>query len=895
MADDSPMRVQYRSLKKDHPNDILFFRLGDFYEMFDEDALEVSGLLNLTLTSRNGQPMCGVPYHAARSYIARLLKAGKKIAVCEQLSVPGPGKGLAERRVVEVITPGTTVDEDYLDKGSSNYLAAVARRKDVLSFAYVEVSTGEFYASSFPVAEAEERLRKELERTHPKELIVQESFLEDRPEAARIIGERSDLVVDRWPDWLFDQERALKRLLAQFSTSSLRGFGLDESAAEVLSAGALLTYLDDTAKSLLPHIRSLKVYAETDFLNLDESTQRNLELVRNLRDGDERFSLLESLDETKTAMGARLLKNRLLRPLVDPRAIGERLDAVEAVYRAQGKLAAIREALSKSLDLERLCSRVAMDRAHGKDLVAIRDSLDAFERVEAVAEGLLPARSDEDSGRLDGAARERLSALRATVAAAMAEDPSILLTEGNLIRDGYDAELDRLKALKENGRDALEAYLQEEREATGISALRIKYNRLIGYFFELSKNHAAAVPGRFIRRQSMADAERFTTDRLAALESELNGAAEKVVELEKRLFLELRETVKSAIPDLVAAARRIAVLDVTQSLARAATVRAWNRPVVDSSRSIRIVEGRHPVVEANLPRGEFVPNDLLLDADGTESVFFALVTGPNMAGKSTYLRQSALIVLLAQIGSFVPAREAEIGVVDKVFCRVGASDNLARGESTFLVEMNETANILRNATDRSLVVMDEVGRGTGTNDGLAIARAVCEELLDSIGCRTLFATHYHELSRITHPRLANRSMEVAERDGGIVFLRRLREGATTESYGIHVAGLAGLPDRVLSRAAAILERLKANEIVLSSALDAKTPAEREGARQARAASPDAEQNPIRKALDSIDLDRTTPLEALELLYRWKSGTPSAPGPLRHRKATPRADSGPELF
>ncbi len=865
------MIEQYRRIKREHRDDVLFFRLGDFYEMFAEDATEVSSLLNLTLTSRNGLPMCGVPYHAARAYIARLLRLGKKVAICEQISLPGPGKGLADRRVVEVITPGTTVDEDYLETSNSNYLAAFAASRGSVSFAYIEPSTGDFRATSFPMERAPDRLRKELERIDPREIIVQESLIEEWPDLAAAIGDRSSLVVNRWSDWLFDAERSAERLQRQFQTANLHGFGLETSSPEVLTAGALLSYLDDTAKSLLPHVRALRVYGDEDYVGMDESSQRNLELVRNLRDGDERFTLLEVMDETKTSMGLRLLKRWILHPLRSPAAINRRLDAVEALYRQQSRLSALREALAKSLDLERLSSRVAMDRAHGKDLVGVRASLAAYEKIEEIAQEaafIVPpsqASGDDEDAAVDAATAGRLAELRGLLERGIADDPSILLTDGNLIKDGYDAELDELKRVKNSGRQLLEEYLEEERAATGISSLKIRYNRLIGYFFEVTKANLAAVPPRFIRRQGVVGGERYTTDRLAALESEINGASERIVDLEKRLFLEIRETAKKAIPDLLAAAHRIAALDVTQSLARAATVRLWNRPEVDDERRLRIVEGRHPVVEAHLPRGEFVPNDLDLD---TSAVAFALVTGPNMAGKSTYLRQAALITLMAQIGSFVPAREARIGVIDRVFCRVGAADNLARGESTFLVEMNETANILRSATDRSLVIMDEVGRGTGTDDGLAIAWAVSEELLDGIRCRTLFATHYHELSRLAHEHLANRSMEVMERDGEIVFLKKLREGAAAESYGLHVARLAGLGDRVLDRADRILSLIRKSGNTLPAELGLRFPAESERESEPPE-GPEAETYGIAKELASLDVDRTTPLEALALVHEWK--------------------------
>jgi len=858
------MIEQYRRIKREHRDDVLFFRLGDFYEMFAEDALEISALLNLTLTSRNGVPMCGVPYHAARSYIARLLRYGKKVAVCEQLSEPTTGKGLVDRRVVEVITPGTTVDEDYLDKGSANYLAAFAAAKDGYSFAYIDLSTGDFQATAFPAAGSGERLRRELERIQARELIVQESLLEERKEFAEAILDRNALVVNRWADWLFDLRRGQDRLERQFGTANLKGFGLREDAPEIVAAAALLDYLDDTARSLLPHVRNIRIYGEDDYVGMDEASQRNLELVRNLRDGEQRFSLLEVMDETRTAMGRRNLKQRILHPLRDVDRINARLDTIDLLYRDQSRLAELREILGKAPDLERLCSRIAMDRAHAKELSAAATALDVYEKIDRIARqiGLRDEPAVSLAGVLDQNADDRLRALRELLARSIREDPSVLLTEGNIIRDGFDAELDALRDLRDNGRSLLETYLEEERAATGIANLKIRYNRLIGYFFEVNNNSLSQVPAYFIRRQGVSGGERYTTDRLAGLESDINGATDRVVELEKKLFLGLRDQAKALIPEMMAAGRRIAEWDSSQALARAATVRAWVRPVVAAHQRLRIVEGRHPVVEAHLGRGEFVPNDLELDA---ATLRFALITGPNMAGKSTYLRQTALICLMAQTGSFVPAQSAEIGIVDRIFCRVGASDNLARGESTFLVEMNETAHILHSATSRSLVIMDEVGRGTGTNDGLSLAWAVCEELLDGIGCRTLFATHFHELSRLSHPGLAHRSMEVLEQDGEVVFIRKIREGAAAESYGLHVAQLAGLGERVIRRAAYIMERLREKELVLQDSVPAGILLDRD---------PGPPEKPllaeIIKDIEYLDVDRLTPLEALNRIHGWRN-------------------------
>jgi DNA mismatch repair protein MutS len=891
------MLDQYRRIKRDHQEEVLFFRLGDFYEMFFDDALEISALLNLTLTSRNGFPMCGIPYHAARSYIARLLKLGKKIAVCEQLSEPGTGRGIIERKVVEVITPGTTVDEDYLDQGSFNYLASLAAGAAFLSFAYIDLSAGDFHATSFPREDGTGRLRQELERLQIKELVIQESLLEEDTGIAQAIRDRPDLVLNRWADWLFDMDRSRRRLERQMGASSLKSFGLSAQSPEILSAGALLDYLDDTAKSLLPHVRTLMVYQDAEFVGIDESSQRNLELIRNLREGDLHFSLLEVLDETRTAMGRRLLKRRILHPLRNLDLIRARLDMMETFYRDQGRLGSLREVLGKIPDLERLSSRLAMDKAHGKDMLAIKNALVFCELLKEHRGNLSlryeyertrpPEETAGNSGAPPGGmspAFIRLMELRELLDRGIIEDPSILLTEGNLIRSGYNPKLDEFRSLRDNGRQLLEAYLEEERRATGIPSLKIRYNRLIGYFFEVTKAHLPKVPAHFIRRQGIVAGERFTTDRLAALESEINGASDNITELEKQLFLEIREAAKVCLRELAAAARQLAELDVAQSLARAATVRGWVRPQVNESCRLEIREGRHPVVEANLGSGEYIPNDIILDGAGESGgISFALITGPNMAGKSTYLRSAALITLMAQMGSFVPAREALIGITDRIYCRVGASDNLARGESTFLVEMNETAYILNTATEKSLVIMDEVGRGTGTNDGLSIAWAVSEDLLNRIHCRTLFATHYHELSLLSHPCLANRSMEVLDQDGEIVFLRKLKEGPAEESYGLHVARLAGLSETVLERAARILERIRLRR-ASGGASGPEDPAVPEApppfpAAKNTARAPfagDSRAERILTEIAALNPERLTPLEALNRISVWKKTCAASP-------------------
>ncbi|MDR1046653.1 MAG: DNA mismatch repair protein MutS [Treponema sp.] len=890
------MLEQYRRIKSEHKEDVLFFRLGDFYEMFADDALEISSLLNLTLTTRNGLPMCGIPYHAARSYIARLLKAGKKVAICEQLSEAVRGGSIIERKVVEIITPGTTVDEDFLDKGSSNYLACIASRGHLISFAYIDLSTGDFFVRSFGSFSAKEKLRGELERIQARELLVQESLLEENSGIAAAIGDQNGIVVNRWADWLFDMERSAERLKRQFSVTNLKGFGLEEGSIEILAAGALLDYLDDTSKSLIPHVCSIQVYQDSDFMGIDESTQRNLELVRNLRDGDTRFSLLEVLDETRSAMGRRLLKSRILMPLQDIRQINARLDMTESFYRNQGKLSRLRELLGKMQDLERLSSRLAMDKAHGKDILTIKNALEHFFDIDSLCPDLNVLYESAAAHSLGKEEFSRLKRLVEILQKGIRDDPSILLTEGNLIRAGYNSRLDELMTLRDSGRKLLENYLEEEKRQTGITSLKIRYNRLIGYFFEVTKAHLNRVPEHFIRRQGIVAGERFTTDRLAALESDINGASDRIIDLEKELFLELREEAKKCLREIAAASRRIAEIDVAQSAARAATIQGWTRPVLDGEERLKILEGRHPVVEAHLPRGEFIPNDIILDS---KEICFALITGPNMAGKSTYLRQAALICIMAQMGSFVPAREALIGICDRIYCRVGASDNLARGESTFLAEMSETAYILHTATERSLVIMDEVGRGTGTTDGLSIAWAVSEDLLNRIGCRTLFATHYHELSGMEHPHLANRSMEVLEQGGEIVFLRKLKEGPSAESYGLHAASLAGLPRQVLDRAAFIQEAFKARELSASAdSAPEKTALKSPPPGSLRPAEASGPGKVLLGEISMLEIERMTPMEALyklhELKERFGPETSFRPVPARPKKIRPPEDN-PSLF
>ncbi|AEJ61425.1 DNA mismatch repair protein mutS [Spirochaeta thermophila DSM 6578] len=855
----TPMMQQYWEFKKRYREEILFFRLGDFYEMFADDAKEASRILGITLTQRNGIPMCGIPFHAAQNYIARLLRAGKKIAICEQVEVPEKGRGLARREVIEVITPGTVTDEELLEKQKNNFLLAAAPAgKERVSLSCVELSTGEFLAGTAPGSFAE-ILARELARISPSELILPESAMEE-PEIQKVLDAHGEIYVNRFPEWYFDPRTSFERLVRHFRSVNLKAFGLEEDSPELITAGPLLQYLEDTCHTLLPHVRSIHPYREEDALLLDETTIRNLELVKNIQDGGEHFTLYRVLNHTTTPMGARLLRRWILYPLVAPADIEARLEAVEHLYRDQHLLQTLRKLFASMLDIERLATRVALDKAHAKDLLAIAGTIEAYEEAFALLSGI----EAFSSFLLPVDLFETLSTLADSLLPALMDNPATSLNEGNIIREGYDPEVDRCRTLRDHSQEILDRYLQEERERSGISSLKLKYNKVIGYFFEVTRANAHLVPSYFIPRQTLVQTQRFTTERLIELESQLAEAEERLVELERKIFMDLRERTKTHLEGLLALGKSVAAIDCLQSLAYAATRYGYTRPVLTTELVLDVKEGRHPVVEAHLPTGSFVPNDLLLDPPRRT---LAVITGPNMAGKSTFLRQNALIVLMAQMGSFVPAKEAVIGIADRLFCRVGASDNIARGESTFLVEMNETAYILHHATPRSVIIMDEVGRGTGTIDGLSIAWAVVEYLLERVKARTLFATHFHELTKITHPAVFNLSMAVREDRDGIVFLKRVRAGAAEKSYGIHVARLAGVPEAVVKRARAIEEALSRREEDLTGTEGGPSiPPPDSRDEQPELFSP---YELLAEELSHFDVERHTPLEALNAIARWK--------------------------
>lgn len=865
----TPLMEQYVKIKQSHPDEVLFFRVGDFYEMFNEDAVTISRLLNLTLTHKGENPMCGVPYHVSKIYIARLLRMGKKVAVCEQVGEIAPQGGLTERKVTEIITPGTALDSEFLDQNTNSYLASLCISRGKAGFAYIDVTTSEFKATSWNASALNDCFPKELGRCSPKEILLPLS-LKENPTVKSTLAQNPAVSVSYYPDWHFNADSAYKKLVAQFKTANLNSFGLSEQSVEIIPAGFLLEYLEKTTNTQIPHIKNIHVYSDSEYVIIDEASRKNLEIICNLRDGSTQYSLLDCVNYTLTSMGNRLIRSWLLSPLCDVKKIEIRQNHVELLFKDAALQKEIRGPLSKILDIERLAGRIAMDRAHAKDLQALRMSLDSWIDVR------------EKISRCDFSLMELDSArfISELIFKSICEDPATSLTEGRMIKRGWSKELDRCYDIQSNFNSILDEYLAEEKEKTGIQNLKIKHNSASGYVIEVTKGKLGSVPEHFIMRRSLTNADRYTTQRLQELEQELNSASAQIIETERNLFLEIRGKLHEFVPYLMHLSREVAYVDVISSFAHAAVLNRWVKPEVNESLDFYAEEARHPVVEKHLPQGEFVPNDIDICAqDGKTS--FGLITGPNMAGKSTYLRQCALIALLAQTGSFVPAKKAVIGAVDKIFCRVGASDNLARGESTFLVEMTETAMILKLSTNRSLVIMDEVGRGTSTEDGLSIAWAVSEYLLNTIKCRTLFATHYHELTRLEHRRLKLLCMDVKDSGGTVVFLRKIKEGAAENSYGIHVASLAGIPQNVIDRANEILERIQTkaaehpiiieNQDTSSSCENSTISENAAGTDEKPFCAPGlfSDEEIILDEILSCDLNNITPMNALTLISNWK--------------------------
>ncbi len=879
----TPMLQQFMEIKASHEDAILFYRMGDFYEMFFDDAVVAAKILGITLTSRSSKndenkiPMCGVPHHAVSSYLAKLVKAGHRVAICEQVEDPRQVKSgkIVKREVVRVVTPGVTTDEQLLDDKSNRYLSAVSLSADKSGApyggAYLDISTGEFLVSQHGDLD---ELFDELSRMAPAELLIDESGEESNQDVIKSIkGFLPDLCLTKRAEHTFYFETARETLLEHFQTLNLAGFGCEQMLAGISAAGALLQYVLETQKTACSHIEKLIPVNLEDVLIVDEPSRRNLELSQTIVGSSRNGSLLDTLDYTSTPMGARLLKRRLLFPLRQVDRICTRLQAVELLFNDNRLRENLRSLLADAYDLERLNSRVVLGSANPRDLLAIRNTL-----------AQLPAIKDLVTEIKDGVLQQIgsdlnvLPEIKTLLDNSIRDDAPVTMREGKIIKDDFHPELDELMAIQRDGRGMILALEAKERELSGIAKLKIGFNKVFGYYLEVSRGQVANVPEYFIRKQTLVNAERFITPELKEFESKVMGAEEKRLDLEYRIFTDIRNEVAAQSRILLETAAHLARLDYFACLAEAARRNRYVKPQVENSEIITIIEGRHPVIEQTLPAGRFVPNDIHLDQENEEVL---IITGPNMAGKSTVLRQTALIVLMAQMGSFVPAERAEIGVVDRIFTRVGAMDDLRRGQSTFMVEMNETANILNNATENSLVILDEIGRGTSTFDGLAIAWAVAEDLVNknNKGVKTLFATHYHELTELalTRNRVKNFHIGVREWNDTIIFLHKLMPGGTNRSYGIQVAALAGVPPKVVERAHEILKNIEKGEFDHLGKPRIAAGAKQQNKKRSAGAAKHPNQlnlfgpgtDPIREKLDGIKPDTLAPLEALNLLYELK--------------------------
>ncbi len=851
--------AQYARMKDQYPDAILFFRMGDFYETFNEDAKIASKELGLTLTARNHGgpnkiPLAGVPYHAVEKYIAELISSGYKVAVCEQVEDPKKAVGVVKRDVVEVVTPGTSMLAQTLDADENNYIISLVPGHEHYGLAFVDLSTGEFRLAEL----SEEDMLNELNRLKPAEAVVSYEWAQHTE--ALLKPHFPKIILSRLDEWAFAHDQAYQALLDHFEILSLKGFGCEDMVAGIAAAGAMLTYLKDTQKNRLAHLKSLSRYNITEWMLMDVATQRNLELVTSLRDGGREGTLLSVMDRSYTPMGARFMRSAITRPLVSVEAIMLRQNAVREFVENQEIRDPFAEQLKSMGDTERLAARVGSERANARDLLALKESLHMIPSVKATLAGV--------SSELLKSLRDKLSNLKALadkLERAIVEAPPLPLTEGGILRAGYHEELDDLRSISSNGKKWIAELQFQERERTGIHSLKVDYNRVFGYYIEVTRPNLHKLQGEYIRKQTMRNAERFITPELKEYEEKILGAEEKIAELEYTLFLELRGEVAAHLEEIQGNARAIAQLDFLTALADMAVQNDYIAPTINEGAVIDIKDGRHPVVEQLLQGEPFVPNDTRLD---TLEEQIALITGPNMAGKSTYLRQVGLIVLMAQLGAFVPARIAHIGIVDRIFTRVGAYDNLARGESTFLVEMNETANILNNATSNSLILLDEIGRGTSTFDGLSIAWAVTEYLHNTPGqtAKTLFATHYHELIElgVTLDRVENYNVVISERNDHIVFLRKVMPGGSDRSYGIQVARLAGLPQSVIERAKVILANLEEEDLTPASTPHHASPRSKDNRYQLSLFVP--RDNPVVDELRALDVNALTPIEALNTLY-----------------------------
>ena len=865
MAEITPMMQQYLEIKEQNKDAILFFRLGDFYEMFNEDAKLASRELDLTLTTRDrGKPeeervpMCGVPYHSCDGYIARLIAKGYKVAICEQTEDPAKAKGLVKRDIIRVITPGT-VDSSMLEGSRSNYICGLYMDEERAGVCFCDITTGKTHATAFSGGDLNESVANELGRFHPVEAVVNDGAY-GREALVSLLREKFGCRVENYGERRFNLADAQRRAESQFGKEAAAALPQGNPTA-LMALGGLLDYLYETQKTDLSHINSLEYYEQGRFLELDLTARRNLELTETLRNKEKRGSLLWVLDKTKTAMGGRLLRSWLERPLLDLAAIDRRLSAVEALVGDTVGREELILSLSGISDMERLIGRVVYGSAGGRDMASLRASLENLPQVKAKLAPFAAGRLGELAASLD-----ELQDVYQLLCQAIVDDPPFSVREGGFIRDGYDSEVDRLRGILSGGKGVIAEVEAREREKTGIKSLKVGYNKVFGYYIEVSRSYYDQVPADYIRKQTLANCERFITQELKDLEHTVLTASDRVIALEYDLFTALREKVGAHMARIQATAAAVAELDTLCAFAAVASKNNYCRPTVDDGDVIEIHDGRHPVVEQVLKGSLFVPNDTYM---GRQESRVAIITGPNMAGKSTYMRQVALITLMAQVGSFVPARSARIGVVDRIFTRIGASDDLSAGQSTFMVEMTEVSDILKHATSRSLLILDEIGRGTSTFDGMSIARAVLEHCADrkKLGCKTLFATHYHELTELenTLPGVKNFNIAVKARGEDIVFLRKIIPGGADRSYGIEVAKLAGLPESVVRRARAVLKELE----------------ESSGHRPQLLAAPQQDQVSLEALGEAEVIDRLrrtqpdtlSPIEALNLLYELKQKLP----------------------
>ncbi len=865
-SDFTPMMRQYLEIKEQHSDAILFFRLGDFYEMFFEDAKEATRILHITLTAReagkgNKVPMCGIPHHAANNYIARLIKQGKKVAICEQAEETGPGKKLVKREITKIITPGTFMADDMLDASVNNYILSLCHLGEKYGLAYADISTGEFRVTELDNLED---LMAELYKISPSECLIPESFSKEKN--YREISDVTFGAVTLKEDWSFDFELAQKEIKSHFLVQSLEGFGCASLKAAVGSAGALLRYLKHTQKSALANIDAISTYHGDQFMVMDRNSQRNLELTQNMEDLSTRATLLEVLDDVKTPMGKRRLKQWMLNPLVDIREINARLDSVQYFYDSPDKRRKIRAIFGEIYDIERLSSKVSMLTANARDMAALSFSLKQIDKLKNELRGEdLPEKLRSLSDGLND-----FSDIAGWIDSCITEEPPVSVREGGIIRKGYDVRVDELRGLIGSSKDWLADLQRQEIERTGIGSLKVGYNQVFGYYIEVSNAKLDAVPQEYIRKQTLVNAERFVTQALKEHEAKILGAEERIKTLEHEIFSLLCGKVGAEFERFRKASEAIADMDVISDLAETADRNHYARPRITETNTLKIKAGRHPVLERILKDKQFVPNDVRMDNEDNR-IF--IITGSNMAGKSTFIRQVALLTIMAQIGSFVPAAEAEIGIVDRIFTRVGASDRLYRGMSTFMVEMLETANILNNATPKSLIILDEIGRGTSTFDGVSIAWAVVEFIHHRLrGAKALFATHFHELTELTRIMRGIRNYHLAIREWGeeVVFLYKVKEGSCDESFGIHVAKLAGMPGEVVRRAREILSNLQRDSF--RGDIQARF-AEKDGKghseKQLEMFRPKTKEHPVIEKIKKMDADNMTPVEALLKLAELK--------------------------